>query len=492
MYYSWSEHSHQGTCGYYSAERSTQTAPNDLNRGKRLSKRIPFRADSAEQAEQKVIEIMFREEISEVITADIRRVYQNKPVSLKTYWFCHRAEFRQKRQYDASVTEALFQNDKLAEFMSDREYTLQDYQEQIDTLTGLHPEISPVELLTQLNLILENAKIERRFIPNPVGDYLSSLREKDPKLRDIRAALAKKTFSQEEERKMLAYLSEQLPADGVAVGCAIRFYTGMLPGEICGLNWGDLHLLPNTPYAQFWVMRVLAEDNKETQDIFSRETVFRRVPLAEPLVEILMQRKAYVEKFFEEMEGREFDKLPLVIQTETSPNERCPLPKLAAATRKVVASAGVPSEVVPLGDNETDLNKYQGDIFRTNFKYRALQTCKMSVAELNYILGLAMPDTFSKHYCDYTNDFVQVLLCKKIERWTVQYRKRGKAVSTMRDVSVKVRPMKLSFHDKNDIRVKATIALKISPNPDEEKGSVELEINSDAGIDLTMTELKKS
>lgn len=70
------------------------------------------------------------------------------------------------------------------------------------------------------------------------------------------------------------------------------------------------------------------------------------------------------------------------------------------------------------GMNSIQFNEYHGDRFRSNFRYRALNSCKLSRAELKYVLGLTPETTFSKHYCDYTNDFAQLMLCRKLSRWS--------------------------------------------------------------------------
>ena len=79
--------------------------------------------------------------------------------------------------------------------------------------------------------------------------------------------------------------------------------------------------------------------------------------------------------------------------------------------------------VLPEEGNEiiTDINSYNGDIFRTNFRNKALNEAGFEADELAYYMGIKKPDTFSQHYCDYTNDYVQLQMAKKIERWVGQY-----------------------------------------------------------------------
>ena len=52
---------------------------------------------------------------------------------------------------------------------------------------------------------------------------------------------------------------------------------------------------------------------------------------------------------------------------------------------------------------------------------KALNDAGFGLDELNYYLGLKKPDTFSQHYCDYTNNYVQLIMAKKLDRWTEKY-----------------------------------------------------------------------
>ena len=63
---------------------------------------------------------------------------------------------------------------------------------------------------------------------------------------------------------------------------------------------------------------------------------------------------------------------------------------------------------------------YRGDFLRSNFRYRGLNTCDMSLGKVQYLLGNQPPDTYSRHYCDYTNQFSQLALSIKLERWVSQ------------------------------------------------------------------------
>jgi hypothetical protein len=100
----------------------------------------------------------------------------------------------------------------------------------------------------------------------------------------------------------------------------------------------------------------------------------------------------------------------------------CKLDAAIRVCRSLIEKADIPTQELVLpgdGDKEivVDMNKYQGDIFYSNFKHRANHTCFFNRGELSYVVGNKAPDTFSQHYCDYTNDLVQYGMVQKLNRW---------------------------------------------------------------------------
>ena len=101
------------------------------------------------------------------------------------------------------------------------------------------------------------------------------------------------------------------------------------------------------------------------------------------------------------------------------------------------------------GQKSTDINKYGSDRFRSNFMYRATQTCLLSEAELNYVLGKRLPTTFARHYCDYTNDFAQTIIANKLERWAGTDKKQSETEQVARRSKVNA-AKKLVVDSRND------------------------------------------
>ena len=107
-----------------------------------------------------------------------------------------------------------------------------------------------------------------------------------------------------------------------------------------------------------------------------------------------------------------------------------------------------------------------------NFLSKANHSALMTMGEINYILGIEAPDTFSRYYCDYTNDFIQIEIIQKLSRWGIVYERLSSRTS-------------LSLPSHGEKNGKATI--NVGPYKDG-LASIDLIIdnNSDAPVDITI------
>ena len=120
--------------------------------------------------------------------------------------------------------------------------------------------------------------------------------------------------------------------------------------------------------------------------------------------------------------------MPIIMAKEHKNTQRlpanlfCKISKATSACRQLIQKAEIPIQelILPGSDKDIilDMNKYQGDIFYSNFKHRANHTCAFQRGELSYTLGNKAPDTFSQHYCDYSSDLAQYSMVQKLRRWT--------------------------------------------------------------------------
>lgn len=157
---------------------------------------------------------------------------------------------------------------------------------------------------------------------------------------------------------------------------------------------------------------------------------FRIVPSAKILSCLLLERKKY-------LIGKGIDKgylmdCPIILENECISDMKkgkemnhCRPGKISSISNELIQVAGIPKNEIILPDERgeliTDLNRYHGDIFLSNFRHKANHVAYLTIGEINYMIGIDAPDTFSRHYCDYSNDFLQKAIIQKLRRWEYGY-----------------------------------------------------------------------
>ena len=298
-------------------------------------------------------------------------------------------------------------------------------------------------MFSENHLILRTAVNQNWLQNNPIPRLMSEAGKKDAKaLRDMRNALTKKTFTPQEEQRIYAYLNvpakspvgrwkaKRCEAESIWLLGAIRLFSGMSLREACALTWADFVKLDGLDSYQLLVFKFL-EDDGTCSYIRNQERSkysYRKIPLAPILARMLMDRLAFLRKVYGYTE-EEIRKMPVILGQEPTGAEAtelsfCRYSEAVKSCRKLIEVAQIPTqELVFPGEEEVvmDMNKYGGDIFYTNFRHRANHVCAFSRGELSYVLGNKGPDTFSRHYCDYSNDMIQYMMTQKLRRWTWTY-----------------------------------------------------------------------
>lgn len=360
--------------------------------------------------------------------------------SLKTIWFCCRSRLLARRDYhDEIARNVLFcsGNNPLSALCpvgaNDEDYR--------NAMQSVIPEdsLAVFKFWQQLNIIMHVAEESNYIQSNPIPTLLPEISNRASKeLRNLRNMLTKKTFTFEEEARILAYVREEgksdfgprkalrFEEDSTLLLGPIHLFTGMSTREACALTWDDFESIPGLKAYRLLVYKFLSDEGAV---IYHADgTACRKVPVAPLLADMLNSRKTYLQAVCGFTEA-ELQQLPIIM-----PNNKKTLAALSKPSfckydvairvcRSLIEKADIPTQELALpgdGDKEivVDMNKYQGDIFYSNFKHRANHTCSFNRGELSYVLGNKAPDTFSQHYCDYTNDLVQYGMVQKLNRWS--------------------------------------------------------------------------
>ena len=422
--------------------------------------------------------------------------------SLKTIWFCCRSRLLARRDYcDEIARNILFRssNNPLSALWPSKAND-EDYR---NAMQSVIPEdsLAVVKFWQQLNIIMRVAEESNYIQTNPIPALLPEISNRASKeLRNLRNMLTKKTLTFEEEARILAYVREEgksnfgirkamlFEEDSTLLLGPIQLFTGMSTREVCALTWGDFETIPGLKVYRLLVYKYLSDEG--TVIYHADGTACRKVPVAPLLADMLNSRKTYLQATCGFTEA-ELQQLPIIMPDNKktlaalSKPPYCKYDAAIRVCRSLVEKADIPTQELVLpgdGDKEivVDMNKYQGDIFYSNFKHRANHTCSFNRGELSYVVGNKAPDTFSQHYCDYTNDLVQYGMVQKLNRWSHAHETgEQNVVQSTSETSTFTRKTAVhSDHKKNHYNA---LSITLSPNQEVPGSYIDVMIECDHG-----------
>lgn len=368
------------------------------------------------------------------IAKDIRKAYKDKlsEISLKTFWFLEHEELMTAKKYDQTIMDQFFSFDrKVISDMPIADPDIHALVSEIEHMTsGFTSEVRS-RYMNQLYILFRTAFRMKYIKTNPLAGMERELSNRiSEEQQEVRDALVKKSFTIDEQMRMLKTTegSWTKSENSQTLIIAFRLFTGISSQEMAVLTWGDFEKITDYDAYQIKIKYKENKDNKKaTYGVNGDWRRFRCVPIVKPLETLLKRKKSrlFHDLGLEKDQSKEVAEFPIFMK---SFNKRTKKPigysssQINAVCRDAVKSLNLDQLVITLpGEKEyvTDLNQYRADSFVTNFKYHANHTCKLTMGEINYVLGIEPPDTFSKHYCDYTNDAIQYIIAGKLYRWAV-------------------------------------------------------------------------
>jgi len=452
----------------------------------------------------KIESVPFLNSIYPYIVGDMLDHYGDGLVgcSLKTIWLCCHSRLLARRDYrDEIAQNILFSSEKntLSELCPANAGD-EDYR---NAMQAVIPEgsIAVVKYWQQLNIIMRIAEESGFIDANPIPALLPEISNRASKeLRNLRNMLTKKTFTFEEEARILAYVREESDAD-FGPRKALRFeedstlllgpihlFTGMSTREACALTWDDFENIPGLKAYRLLVYKFLSDEG--TVIYHTDGTACRKVPVAPLLADMLKSRKTYLQAMCGFTEA-ELQHLPIIMPNNKktlavlSKPPYCKYDAAIRVCRSLIEKANIPTqELVLPGDGEAlvvDMNKYQGDIFYSNFKHRANHTCSFNRGELSYVVGNKAPDTFSQHYCDYTNDLVQYGMVQKLNRWSHAH-ETGVQNSTQSTSELSTFTRNTSVHSDHKKNHYNAVSITVSPTKEVSGSYIDVLVECDHGV----------
>lgn len=433
--------------------RQKGTRPNDVRTERGLRGKTP--ADIMKRMEG----VAFYEEFYNSIVADILDFYKAdfSVLTLKTLWFCCRKMLCScVSNFDELAMEVFCGESQDLWDIPVRDCSPKSVYEAIQ---GDVEETYGVQLWSLLHLIFKVAVENGLAAENPFAPMVRTVRDRNrERLYQLNAALKKSNFTEEEEKRMVDWLMEEIPVPPRLLKAhsklsvqekneepvtlprcvleskwligAFSLFTGLPIRELCPLCWRDLREIGSTGAMQVYITKHLDGRDQVVLNVFyADQQRYRKVPLVSVLSYLLRRRKQFLIDYYgytEEMLGS----MLIILEKEQFGRGRKKMAMLSRKhaqqlKRQLLDIARIEPDVISLLEGESrfdvDLNANKKDLFAASFREKALHISGFTEGELCHYTGNKAPDTFERHYCDYNNDFLQYAMAKKLNRWAYIY-----------------------------------------------------------------------
>ena len=430
---------YRDTNGIYAKAYYAETKNTHLPgvRGKALTPRVErgLHAKTVDQVIDALEKVPFNKRIIDSIIADIKTHYLNAgtQVTLKTLWFCLRYELQKNPSYDDDTMVILFSRGKSISDLYPGIDSGDAFKRTIDEQLKEGEEEKEFRLLKMVNIVISEAVKRGYLTENRILPLIPDAQKRATRRQaEVRQALAKRSLELVEEQRALQFLLPICVKSSINLSVVIRLMTGISVKEVCGLLWSNFRYNVKLDIYTLSVTKFVDSKGKMIHHVTRNNwEKYRILPISTLLGRILCARKDYLNK--EGLEDQVLEEYPIILPCENLDHMRkgyksvcCKPVSVAEKCRKAIEAADIPQFMILLPDKdgndiETDINSYNGDIFRTNFRDKALNEAGFELDEVHYYLGLKKPDTFAQHYCDYSNPYVQLIMARKLDRWQSRY-----------------------------------------------------------------------
>lgn len=411
-----------------------------IKRGKRIGPYIERRGRTIDDVFSRINESIINSELCNYVRGDVLRHFAGRfdgHISLKTLWVLCLNNLRMRKQYNEDILLELLESN---EGISDYDiylYSPKQLTEMVSNKLEVDTENVPLKYYEQLNILFETAIALKYTNHNPIESIISKVSKRTTtRQQEVRDALVHKMFLTDEEFKIFRFAvgeaisSNKCVFESKYLLILIRLFTGMALREVCALTWNDYKQINNSEEYHISVTKFVNDKGKVISHMDNEDlNKYRWIPVARPLKILLNLRKRFLNE--KGIDDRDLDNMPIIMNKENyskSVNAKSAMIRTYDARilcKKALDELNLENDIVILPDefNEitTDLYKYNGDIFVSNFWKKLNHICGFENGEIDYILGRKSKVTFWKHYCDLTNDISQSIMAVKMNRWVSRY-----------------------------------------------------------------------
>lgn len=378
------------------------------------------------------------------------RLFQDHACSLKTFCYLHQEQFLTDLRYDRKLMEELF----LVPNLWDSKLCAMDIRtantEEIKLILDDAAQAASMsdtrkrKFYKQIEVIYDwVGKVYPDIRTNPITPLFQDLLERPDTVHAMRDNMVRRSWTHAEEKRLLEILASDTTSPTLALAALIRFYTGISIREACALVWGDYQRIPRFGLHTLTIRRRF-KGNSTIPVPLETKDLYRSIPVCQPLEVALSQYKSKIKGI---CSTEQLDTLP-VISDPQAPDIPIRPKKLIAYERALLERLALPELhlYVPSEDDpvDVDINDYQGDWMRSNFRYHCQHDGHMDTDEVRYCLGMRPETTAAQHYNSALKETSQLRMCCAINRWAAIHNLSDTVSSDIHTLRVKEAPRTIS------------------------------------------------
>jgi hypothetical protein len=403
---------------------------NKLARGKMISgSEIYLHGDSQEEIKKNIPQAILSPKIRESVSSYVISALTSEVVSdisLGSFWYCFEKRiFSESEGYSSKRAALMFSNNNhaiskcllKASTVNDIKTAMTSFSQaeniSDDSINGYWNVLDYMtRVAVKLNIMSPKSEVAIFFSERRKKPISSS--------QEVRDALTKKSLTKNEEVSLINYVINKInQGSREYLGVLIRIFTGLDPDEICALKWADFDKITNM---NVYYLKVFKRVDKYENMIGPRTSDrIRLVPLISYITIRMKRLKTHIVKSSTD----DIDQYPIVSYGNDF-SRVVSLKHFRKISEDALINGANISEVfisIPEKNNRNRsiISNYQGDLYRSNFRYSSTEVCGLSQGELSYIIGNLPLNTLSRHYCDYSSDFMLLSMFYKLDRWRALY-----------------------------------------------------------------------
>ncbi len=354
-----------------------------------------------------------------IICEALKKKFGKDSVSIKTAWYMHIDKINALKGYKHDVCTAFFSlvTDKDAFFYlqpgisskSEAETALKEFCKKYG-----YKKTKERELLYQLRIIWDAVCKEE----NPFREMLAVRDVKHDRYSDMRQSTTLKSLSNERLATLNDFLQNKNDLSFSAL-IAIKNRLGLSAGVIGALTWGDYVTVPYVGIHALQISKQFGESGTEPE-LLSDPDKNRLISLDSKTDKIF--RSYYTQEqanaACENISNATLLTLPIFHNAKDRHKalSRNKVNDLIAVAKNALQ---IPEKIISLPEGsykqKVDINKYRGDLFRSDFDY-TMRNAKIDPDDIAYLKGTKMEQTVNVNYRDHLDSCTQLILFQEMNR----------------------------------------------------------------------------